>query len=113
MSEFSKESVLKRQAALDTLPISMAEFVIMIAALMALNALAIDVMLPALDDIGTELGADGNRQQLIVYVYILGFGAPQLVFGPLTDRFGRRPVLFISLIGYALAGLVCMFCSGF
>lgn len=90
------------------------EFVVIIASLMALNALAIDVMLPALDDIASALGAgQGNRQQLIIYAYIFGFGAPQLVFGPLSDRFGRRPILFISLIGYALAGVVCMFAAGF
>lgn len=90
------------------------EFVAMMAGLMALNALAIDIMLPALDDIASELGAgESNRQQLIIYAYVLGFGAPQLVFGPLSDRFGRRPVLFVSLIGYALAGLVCMAAPSF
>ncbi|MEL6782232.1 MAG: multidrug effflux MFS transporter [Pseudomonadota bacterium] len=83
-------------------------FVVTIAALMALNALAIDVMLPALDDISDAMGvAAGNDQQLVIYVYILGFGAPQIVFGPLSDRFGRRPILFISLLGYAAAGAVC------
>ncbi|MEO0715138.1 MAG: MFS transporter, partial [Pseudomonadota bacterium] len=50
-------------------------FVVTIAALMALNALAIDVMLPALDDISDAMGvAAGNDQQLVIYVYILGFG---------------------------------------
>ncbi len=96
------------------LPVSTGEFVVIIAALMALNALAIDVMLPALDDIAASLGvAEGNDQQLIIYAYILGFGAPQLVFGPLSDRYGRRPVLFVSLVGYTLAGIVCMSVSSF
>ena len=56
----------------------------MVAALMSLNALAIDIMLPALSDISehyTALTRD-NDQQLVIFAYIAGFGAPQLVFGP-------------------------------
>lgn len=95
------------------LPIGTGEFVAMIAALMALNALAIDVMLPALDDIAAELGASGNDQQLVIYAYILGFGVPQLAYGPLSDRYGRRPVLFVALVGYTITGLLCSFATGF
>jgi len=90
------------------------EFVVIIAALMALNALAIDVMLPALDDIAAELGVlAGNDRQLVVYAYVLGFGFPQLVWGPVSDRYGRRPVLFVAIAGYVAAGLACMFAPGF
>ena len=95
------------------LPIGTGEFVVMIAALMALNALAIDVMLPALDNIAAELGVSGNDQQLVIYAYILGFGVPQLAFGPLSDRYGRRPVLFVSLVGYTITGLACAFATSF
>lgn len=96
------------------LPIGTGEFVVMIAGLMALNALAIDVMLPALDDIAAALGvAQANDQQLIVYAYIAGFGVPQLVWGPLTDRFGRRRIVFLGLIGYAITGAICMFAPSF
>lgn len=81
----------------------------MVAGLMALNALAIDVMLPALAAIAADLGVhDANDQQLVVVVYILGFGAPQLVWGPLSDRYGRRAVLFVSLAGYTLGALACV-----
>jgi len=90
------------------------EFVAMIAGLMALNALAIDVMLPALDDIAAALGvANANDQQLVIYAYIAGFGVPQLVWGPLTDRFGRRAIVFLALAGYAITGLACMFAPSF
>ncbi|MEL6569403.1 MAG: multidrug effflux MFS transporter [Pseudomonadota bacterium] len=90
------------------------EFVVMIASLMALNALAIDVMLPALDDIADALGvANANDQQLVIYAYIAGFGVPQLVWGPMTDRYGRRAIIFLGLIGYALTGLACMFAPSF
>lgn len=96
------------------LPIGTGEFVVMIAGLMALNALAIDVMLPALDDIAAELGvAQANDQQLVIYAYIAGFGVPQLVWGPMTDRFGRRSIIFAALGGYALAGVACMFAPSF
>ena len=59
---------------------------------MAVNALAIDIMLPALGQISHAVGlvAEGvesdNRQQMIIFAYVLGFGAPQLVWGPITDR---------------------------
>ncbi len=81
----------------------------MVAALMSLNALAIDVMLPALGQIAEDLSVSNpNDRQLVVFVYIMGFGFPQLVFGPLTDRFGRRRTLFIGLIGYIATGAFCV-----
>lgn len=96
------------------LPLSVREFVAMVAALMALNALAIDVMLPALDEIAAAFSLErANDQQLVIFAYILGFGAPQLAFGPLTDRFGRRQVLFASLVAYTITGFACMAAGSF
>ena len=94
------------------------EFVAIVAGLMALNAIAIDIMLPALSEIAraTGLTADGgdqNRQQLIIFAYVLGFGAPQLIWGPLTDRFGRRAPLFVGLVGYVLTALLCIMAHDF
>ncbi len=88
------------------------EFVAMIAFLMALNAMAIDVLLPALQQMGESLGvADENTRQFPLTAYIAFFGLSQLVYGTLSDRFGRRPVLLFGLavyvvgsIGAALAG---------
>ncbi|MCI4643911.1 MAG: MFS transporter, partial [Hyphomonadaceae bacterium] len=95
-------------------PMGTTEFVVMIAALMSLNALAIDVMLPALDDIAASLGVSHpNDQQLVVFAYIAGFGVPQLIWGPLTDRFGRRPIVMLALVGYALTSIACMFAPNF
>jgi len=89
-----------------------AELVAIVAGLMTLNAMAIDIMLPALTQITSATGltshaASDNRQQLIIFSYVLGFGAPQLVWGPLADRFGRRAPLFIGLIGYIITSLLC------
>lgn len=82
------------------------EFVAMMAMLMALNALAIDSMLPALPDMARSLGApSANAQQLVITLYFLGLGVGSLVHGPLADRFGRRRVILGSLIGYVIAAL--------
>ncbi len=107
-----------KASAPDTLPDQSvpgrSELVVMVAGLMALNALAIDIMLPALNEIAHAVGltAEGvesdNRQQLIIFSYILGFGAPQILWGPVTDRFGRRGPLFVSLIGYIIMAALCI-----
>lgn len=83
-----------------------AETVALIAALMGLTALAIDTMLPALPDIGQTFGlVRQNDLQLVVYVYMIGFGIAQVVYGPLADVFGRRPVQIFGLV-ILLAGAV-------
>jgi DHA1 family bicyclomycin/chloramphenicol resistance-like MFS transporter len=83
------------------------EFVLLMAALMASNAMAIDAMLPALPAIGSALGVvRDNDRQLVITCYLLGYGAAQLAFGPLADRLGRKRLLVGCLICYAgFAGL--------
>ena len=89
-------------------PISQIEFVFMAALLMASNAMAIDIMLPALADIGEAFSLAGdNDRQLVIVAYMLGFGVSQLFYGPLTDRFGRRRVLFVSLGCYVATSIAC------
>ncbi len=92
----------------------MGEFVALMAALMACNALAIDSMLPALPAIGNALGlTNDNERQLVITAYLLGFGISQLIYGPLSDRFGRKPILVGGLIFYCIfavgAGLASSF----
>ncbi|NJM34404.1 MAG: multidrug effflux MFS transporter [Rhodomicrobium sp.] len=83
-----------------------AEFVTLIALMMALTALSVDIMLPALGTIGNDLGLDAdNDRQLIIIVYLAGFAAGQVVFGPLSDRFGRKRPLYAGLAVYALASI--------
>ncbi len=81
-------------------PIGFVEFVLLIAALMALTALGIDSMLPALPAIGEALGASPAARPFVVTAFLIGFGVAQLVHGPLADRYGRRRVLIVALIIY-------------
>ena len=90
------------------------ETVALLAGLMALNAFAIDAMIPALPAIGDELGvSDHNRRQLVVVAYFFGFGSTQLIWGPLADRFGRKPVLAAGVLLYTLFAMLCGIAGSF
>jgi DHA1 family bicyclomycin/chloramphenicol resistance-like MFS transporter len=83
------------------------EFIVLTAALMAAGALAIDSMLPALPSIGATFAVtNDNSRQLIITFYLLGFGGGQMLYGPLSDRFGRKPILALCLASYALFSLL-------
>jgi MFS transporter, DHA1 family, multidrug resistance protein len=90
-------------------PMGFAEFVVLIAAIMALNPLAMDMMLPALPEIGSALHvASGNRIQAVLAMFLFGFGTGQLVMGTLSDHFGRRPVLLGGIAVYCVAGALAV-----
>lgn len=102
MSDFAKRAI------------SRPEFIALMAALMALNALAIDVMLPALPYMGEALGvATENERQFVISAYMLGFGIAQLAFGPLSDRFGRRTPLLVGIVIYVVAVVAAAFAPNF
>lgn len=93
-----------------SVPIALSEreLVAIVALLMALNALAIDIMLPALPAMGADLGVvDANDRQYVVTGYLVGVGVAQLGFGPLSDWLGRRGPLLGALFGYALLSVAC------
>lgn len=86
----------------------------MIAIVMAVNALAIDTMLPALPQIGDAIGIPTESgRQWIVTSYLLGFGGAQLIFGTISDRFGRKPVLLFGLGGYFVFSVMCALAGSF
>jgi DHA1 family bicyclomycin/chloramphenicol resistance-like MFS transporter len=95
-------------------PMGFAEFVVLIAGIMALNPLAMDMMLPALPNIGHALQIDvGNRLQAVLSTFLIGFGAGQLAVGTLSDRFGRRPVLLGGIAVYCIAGALAVAAPSF
>ncbi len=90
-----------------TAPSDRRETIALVASMIALNALAIDIMLPGMQVIGASLGEPSeNGRQLVITAYLLGFGAMQLIFGPLSDRFGRRVPLLAGLAFYTLGALL-------
>lgn len=91
-----------------------AETVALIAALMGLTALAIDTMLPALPAIGDSFGlTEANELQLVVFAYMVGFGIAQVVYGPLSDVWGRRPLVIAGLVILIVGAVVSAFATGF
>src|SRR6201996_1334583 len=90
------------------------EFVFIIASIMALNPLAMDMMLPALPDIRSAFHiADPNHPQMVLSTFLFGFGLGQFVMGPLSDRFGRRPILLGGMILYCVASVLAISAPSF
>ena len=90
------------------------EFVLLCACLMAMNALSIDPMLPALPAIGRDLAiAQPNDRQLIISVYFLGLGIGSLLFGVLSDRYGRKKVLAWAMLLFILSSMACAAAQSF
>ena len=90
------------------------EFVPLVALLMALVALAIDAILPALPAIGRDLGAlRRNDVQFVVTAVLLGLGLGQIVFGPLSDRIGRKPAINTGLVLFMSGCVMSIFAHTF
>jgi DHA1 family bicyclomycin/chloramphenicol resistance-like MFS transporter len=90
------------------------EFIVLMAMTMALQALAIDAMLPALGQIAHDLGVDDpNRRQLVVGVFLIAGGFGALIPGALADRYGRRPVLLGCLALYLVLSIGCALAQDF
>ena len=95
-------------------PMGFREFVAIVAAIMALNPLAMDLMLPALPDVASAFHiSNANHVQAVLSVFLTGFGAGQFIIVPLADRFGRRPILLGGLIVYGIASLLAVVAPSF
>jgi DHA1 family bicyclomycin/chloramphenicol resistance-like MFS transporter len=77
--------------------------------LTAVGPLSVDMYLPSLPEIGRELAASPAQVQLTISFYLVGFAVGQIVYGPLSDRHGRKPVLLAALGLFSAAGLSCAF----
>jgi len=87
-----------------------ARYIVLIALLISIGAMATDIMLPALDIIGNELGAaNPNDVHLIVTAFFFGMAAGQLIVGPLSDSYGRKPIIILGYLVFVAGCLMSIF----
>jgi DHA1 family bicyclomycin/chloramphenicol resistance-like MFS transporter len=79
----------------------------LLAGLSAVGPLTTDMYLPSLPDIARQLGASSAQVQLTISAYLIGFAAGQIIYGPVSDRHGRKPVLIAAIALYSVASLAC------
>ncbi len=85
------------------------EFIALMASLMSIVALAIDMLLPAIPNIGETIGnTDPKDGQLFVTMIFLGLGLGQLFFGPLSDQYGRKPMVYAGFVVFGIASFICL-----
>jgi len=97
-----------------TKPLELPEFVVMLAMMISIIAMSIDAMLPALDAIGNDLGLDDpNRVQLVVSSMFFGFAIGQICAGPLSDSYGRKPVIYVGYLIFITGCIISMTASNF
>ena len=102
------------EATAARLPLPLREFMALMALLMSMTAMSIDIMLPALPEIGMSLGVPDTAQlPLVVTIFMVGMAIGQLVWGPLADRFGRRRPLLLGLALFVLATIVAVTTQNF
>ena len=82
-------------------------FVALVTAMVAINPVSMDLYLPSMPEMARVFGATPGEVQVTLSVYTLSFAVAQLGYGPLTDRFGRRPVALAGLVIYIAASLAC------
>ena len=91
------------------MPFSPKAIVIYCGLLLTMTAFSVDITLPAFTLIASELQAEYSSVQLVVPVFIFAAGFGQIVMGPLSDRYGRKPVILAGLAVYCLGAVICLF----
>ena len=95
-------------------PLKFGEFVVLMASMMALVAMSIDAMLPALSVIGAELEVEEvNRTQLIISIIFLGMALGQIIYGPLSDTLGRNITIYAGFALFFVGSAICVLTSDF
>jgi DHA1 family bicyclomycin/chloramphenicol resistance-like MFS transporter len=86
-----------------------AGYVALLVALGSFGPLTMSIYTPVMPSVGADLGANPDSVKLTLTTYMLGFAVGQLFYGPLSDRYGRRPVLLGGLVFFTLATFACSF----
>lgn len=108
------ETNLGNTSSLSGRVLSRPEFIALAAALMSINALAIDIILPGLQQIGSSLGVETeNHRQYVISAYFAGMAFALLPYGPAADRFGRRAPMIFGLVIYVAAAFAAAFATSF
>ncbi len=90
--------------------LSQFEFITLMASLMSIVALAIDALLPALNIIASDIGITQTKDnQLLITMIFLGLGLGSLIFGPLSDSLGRKPIVFMGFALFIIASFICIY----
>jgi len=91
--------------------LSRTEFTLLVSMIMAVSALAVDMMLPAFGEMRTEFGLAANSNALapVITFFLIGIALGQPIWGPLSDSVGRKPVLYAGLIIYIVAAIAAIF----
>lgn len=92
-------------------PLGNRKLIVLLVALSAFGPLSMSIYTPSMTTIGHALMASDEDVKLTLTTFLIGFSAGQLFYGPLSDRFGRKPVLLIGVAIYTLAGLACAFAA--
>ena len=109
MSPFPPLAALPPQAAIRTM--SAGSVALILSALLGIQPITTDLYLPALPALTEGFGASVSQAQLTLSALLLAFGLSQLIWGPLSDRFGRRPILLLGLASYTVAAIGSAFAS--
>ena len=88
-------------------PMSTALVVLTLSTTLGIQAVTTDLYLPALPLLAANFGAAMGQAQYTLSALLLAFGVSQLVWGPMSDRYGRRPILLIGLSAYLVAAIAC------
>ncbi|MDX6748670.1 multidrug effflux MFS transporter [Geminicoccaceae bacterium 1502E] len=84
-------------------------FIALVAALMTMTAMTIDINLPAIPALAEDLGTTLTLSQLTVTIFFFGFALGQAFWGPVSDRYGRKPAMLVGIVLYVLSSIACTF----
>jgi DHA1 family bicyclomycin/chloramphenicol resistance-like MFS transporter len=100
--------IMTSTTATSAQPIAKPSFIALLIAVSAVSPLGINMYLPSMPGMARALGVDFTTIQLTLSLYLAAMAIGQLIIGPLSDRFGRRPILLIGLSVFVLGSLICL-----